>query len=163
MLHRALCAVSVQQIHSSAVPFLLPALCMCTAGIKTGFPFYLGHSPAPLSTRSVGRAGSVWLSFSRPCLVSGSASFPSQASRLCLARRHPHSLCEGDTPPVFPMDPDSMLGCLLTQSLVTRLEGLLGSTITSAPARGCPCWLLSPDPASSCTQHTQAPGKLSGD
>lgn len=68
-LHRALCAVSVWQIHSSAAPFLLPALWMCTAGIKAGFLSYLGHWPASHGSTSVGRAGSVWLSFSRPCLL----------------------------------------------------------------------------------------------
>lgn len=100
---------------------------------------------------------------------------PFPAAGLRLARRRPRTVWEGDTPPDFHTDPDPMLGCLLTQSLVTRLERLLGSTTTSAAwllvhiasslARCCPSCLLSADPAGSYTQHAQAniPAKLGGD
>lgn len=91
ILHRALCAVSVQQIHSSAAPFLLPAL--CTAGIKAELPFLDIHLPLLVADLQGERAlfdcpsADLALSIS----LSGSASFLSRAAGLCLA-------WEGDTP-----------------------------------------------------------------
>lgn len=111
-------AVSAQQIHCPAVPLLLSALCMCTAGIKVAFLFSLEHPPTPF--RSVGRADSdspltdLDLPISCNCLCI--LSFLWQLT-LCLPHRSPHTMFEGDTPSDIHIYPGSMLGCLLTQAL----------------------------------------------
>lgn len=118
---------------------------MCASGIKVVLLFNLGHSPTPLSTRSVGRTDSdspltdlaLPISCNWLCIL----PFPWQPA-LRLPHRSPHAMFEGGTPSDFHISPHSMLGCLLTQRPSTRLYGLLGSKTTSAAWVFCLCNLF---------------------